>query len=98
MHVERDARTDRGFERALSGAGASGLLAIALLGPTGLAVAIVVFAVLIVAVGGATPRTARRGPIPRVRRTAADDRWLIWRHVEPEPEFLRSDGRRRRAA
>ena len=97
MRPERDERTDRRFERALSAAGAVGLLAIALLGPSGLAVAILVFAVVSVAVVGAPPWEPRRRPIP-ITRAALDDRWRAWRHVEPDPEFLRGGKRRRRAA
>jgi hypothetical protein len=97
MRMERDARLDRPFDRALSAAGAVGLLAIALLGPIGVAVAIVAFATLTVAVVGAPPWTARRRPIP-TNRVAGEDRWLAWRKVDPDPQFSRAGQRRRRAA
>jgi hypothetical protein len=103
MRQERDERADRRFERALSAAGAGGLLALALLGPTGIAVAILVFAVVvavvvavIVAVVGAPPWTRGRRTIPL--GAVPDDRWGIWRRVEPDPEFLRAGRRRQRAA
>jgi hypothetical protein len=99
MRQERDERADRRFERALSAAGAGGLLALALLGPTGIAVAILVFAVVvavIVAVVGAPPWTRGRRTIPL--GAVQEDRWGIWRRVEPDPEFLRAGRRRQRAA
>ena len=97
MRMERDARTDRRFDRALSAAGAVGLLAIALLGPTGVAVAIVAFAVLTLAVVGMPRPTPRRRPVPTTP-VADDDRWWAWRNVDPDPEFSRAGRRRQRAA
>ena len=96
MQLQRNVGADRRFERALSAAGSVGLLAIALLGPSGVAVAILAFSVLIVAVAGAPPRPARRPPIPTA--TADDERWQAWRKVDPDPEFFRAGRRRRRAA
>jgi hypothetical protein len=95
--MDRDARTDRWFDRALSAAGAVGLLAIALVGPTGVAVAIVAFAVLTLAVVGAPRPTPRRRPIATMP-VADDDRWRAWRNVDPDPEFFRAGRRRQRAA
>jgi hypothetical protein len=97
VSTERDVGTDRPFDRALSASGAVGLLAIALLGPAGVAVAIVAFAILTVVVVGAPPWTVRRRPIPTIR-VADEDRWLAWRKVDPDPEFSRVGRRRRRAA
>jgi hypothetical protein len=97
MRIERDARTDRRFDRALSAPGAVGLLAIALLGPTGVAVALVAFAVLTLAVVGGPRPTPRRRPVPTMP-PVDDDRWWAWRAVDPDPEFSRAGRRRRRAA
>jgi hypothetical protein len=95
MRIERDQRTDRRFERALSAAGAVALLAIALLGPAGVAVAILAF--VVVAIVGMPPRMRRRRSRP-IHRIASDERWRVWRHEDPDPEFLRGGRRRRRAA
>lgn len=94
--MERGGRTDRRFERALPIAGSVGLLAIALLGPSGLAVTILAFSVLIVAVVGVPPRTASRPAIPTM--PADEERWQAWRKVDPDPEFFRTGRRRQRAA
>ena len=96
MVAQRNAMTDRRFERAVSAAGSVGLLAIALLGPSGVAVAILSFSLLIVTVVGTPPRTARRPPVPAA--PAAEARWRAWRKVDPDPEFLRTGRRRQRAA
>ena len=96
MRMEPDARTDRRFERALPVVGSVGLLAIALLGPSGVAVAILAFSVLIVSVAGAPPRAARPPSLPPA--PAEDERWQVWRKVDPDPEFFRTGRRRQRAA
>jgi hypothetical protein len=97
MRQERGTATDPPSERVLAAAGGAGLLAIALLGPASLALTVLALAVVVVAVIGGLPWTRDRGPLPIVR-AAHDDRWRVWRHVEPDAEFLRGGRRRRRAA
>lgn len=95
MQPQPKVKLDRRFERALSATGSVGLLAIALLGPSGVAVAILAFSVLIVAVIGGPTRIAKP-PIPSA--PADEDRWQAWRKVDPDPEFFRAGRRRQRAA
>jgi hypothetical protein len=72
---------ERAFERRLSGAGAIGLLTLSLVGAAGLA--LLALSVALVA-GIATAIVERRG-----RPIVSDDRWQLWRSVEPDPEYLR---------
>lgn len=87
--------SSRSYEHLLSMAGAFALLAVALLGPVGaglLATAVAFSIVLGARLRAVAPPTGlawvRRSPADR-KAPEADDRWLAWRVVEPDTEYLR---------
>jgi len=81
--------SERRFDRALSAAGAVAFLGLVLFGPIGVLVSLGVVA-LGVAILGVSRRGSDEGDGP-----TTDDRWQLWRRVEPDLEYLRP---RRRAA
>jgi hypothetical protein len=91
----REGAPDKALDRSLSLAGALSLLALVVLGPTGIALAAGVAAVAIAWTAWrpapASPDREWSAEVPE-----ASDPWLVWRTVEPDAEFLR-DGPRRTA-
>jgi hypothetical protein len=75
-------RQARAYERRLSAAGAVAMLALILVGP----VAVAVVALAAVLAAAVTPAIADR--LARVF-PRSDDRWQVWRRVDPDAEYLR---------
>jgi hypothetical protein len=75
-------RQGREYERRLSGLGAAALLVLVLLGPVAVAVLALTAALAVAIEAAVADRFGRAFP-------ASEDRWQVWRRVDPDPEYLR---------
>lgn len=86
--VEAGLETDRlaeAFESRLSAVGATGFLVLLVLGPAALAVG----ALALVLEAAIAPAVLDRRARAIAGDVGPDDRWLVWRRIDPDPEYLR---------